>query len=116
MIASWTLMAVGLPRGAAARSPLDRVWLDFRDAFGVAWGLRVAERLNASAAMYSWPVTLTWQGFRGRQEGTSDIPPAAVEEGLRGLLRRFVSPEWIDSRLTEFMLADEPRPVMQKRP
>jgi hypothetical protein len=79
---------------------LDRVWLDFRDAFGLVWSLRVAERMNTSAAMYSWPVQLGWRGFRDRESASGGVVvPAAVAESLRTLLRRFVSAEWIDARI-----------------
>lgn len=87
--------------GAAQRErepALDRVWLDFRDEFGVVWALRIMERVNASARMYDWPVQLTWQGLRDRESAQTDVPPL-VEESIRTLLRRFVSAEWIDERL-----------------
>jgi hypothetical protein len=100
MTAAWTLLAAGWPRAVGNVPPLDRVWLDFRDAYGAAWSLRVAERMNASAALYEWPVTLGWRGFRRRDTHLQgEEVPAAVEESLRGLLRRFVSPEWFDLRL-----------------
>ena len=101
IVLAWGLQAAGLPRGKAA-APLDRVWLDFRDAFGVVWSLRVAERVNSTAAMVGWPVTLGWHGFRGPEgfsDGVSEMSAAVVEEMLRAPLRRFVSPEWIDQRL-----------------
>jgi hypothetical protein len=88
--------------GVAIRSDanrLDRVWLDFRDAFGVVWSLRILERMNASATMYDWPVTLTWHGFEPRASATHVDTPSLVEESFRTLLRRFVSPEWIEARL-----------------
>lgn len=96
---AWTLQAV--PRRPRAHcTGLDRVWLDFRDAFGVVWALRVAERMNASASMYQWPVTLHWHGFLPNEASAATVEvPEAVEESLRSLLRRFVSPEWIDQRL-----------------
>jgi hypothetical protein len=80
---------------------LDRVWLDFRDAFGVVWSLRIVERMNTSATMYDWPVTLTWHGFESRASATHVDTPSIVEESFRTLLRRFVSPEWIEARLPE---------------
>ncbi len=84
----------------ATAAGLDRVWLDFRDAFGLVWSLRVAERMNTSAAMYDWPVQLGWRGFRNREPGRGDVVvPAAVAESLRTLLRRFVSADWIDTRI-----------------
>jgi len=99
---SWLLLALGWPQASKATRPLDRLWLDFRDTFGVVWGLRIMERMNASATMYDWPVTLGWTGFQPRASATMTETPAAVEESLRSLLRRFVSPEWIEMRLNEF--------------
>lgn len=90
-------------RGAQANASwLNRVWLDFRDAYGLVWSLRVAERMNTSAAMYEWPVQLGWQGFHNREPGSGPVVvPEAVEESLRTLLRRFVSAEWIDARIDD---------------
>ncbi len=100
MVADWGLLAAELPPARRDVSPLDRVWLDFRDLYGAAWGLRVMERMNASAAMYGWPVQLTWSGFIPRDAAAADeeVPPI-VADSMRTLLRRFVSPEWIDARL-----------------
>lgn len=100
------LPAVGIPRRRAALAPLDRVWLDFRDRFGVLWSLRVAERVNASAKMYDWNVVLHWDGFSPADaEGTAaDLPPdllPKLRQNLSNLLRRFVSPQWIDRRADE---------------
>ncbi|MGD9724067.1 MAG: hypothetical protein AB7O59_22630 [Pirellulales bacterium] len=100
LVAAWLLRTRQRPRPRAAAAPLDRVWLDFRDAFGAVWGVRIMERMNAAAAMYGWPVTLTWNGFRAQAEGDSlTAAPDQVAESLRTLLRRFVSAEWIDARL-----------------
>jgi hypothetical protein len=90
-------------------SDLDRVWLDFRDLFGTVWALRILERVNATSRLSDWPVDLSWSGFCAKQSEESksiampSIPPAthtAIVETLRTLLRRFVSPAWIDRRLT----------------
>ncbi len=101
VVTCWLLLALSRERSNAP-SGLDRVWLDFRNAFGAVWGLRVMERMNASSAMYGWPVTLTWQGFvpRGEAPGAAELP-AIIEDSMRTLLRRFVSPEWIDERLRD---------------
>lgn len=99
LVLSWVLVAAQLPRGRGAATSLDRVWLDFRDAYGVVWALRVAERINASARMYDWPVLLGWRGFYPRDPHATLQIPDAVEESLRTLLRRFVSPQWIEARL-----------------
>jgi len=83
---------------------LDHLWLGFRDAFGLLWGLRVQERVNAVARQNGWDLELTWRGLRNT---TDDSPlvaiDPAIESALRktftGLLRRFVSTEWIAERL-----------------
>jgi hypothetical protein len=99
IVLAWWLIALGVPRRRTAGASLDRVWLDFRDAFGLAWSLRVAERMNASARMYDWPVELSWRGFVPRASQRPVNPPHAVEDSLRTLLRRFVSSRWIDDRI-----------------
>lgn len=103
-VAAIGLAAAGLPRRQMAIAPLDQVWLDFRDMFGALWSLRVAERVNAAAAMYHWEIGLSWGGFRTAdgKAAPSELPAelsAAVRQNLDNLLRRFVSPEWIDARL-----------------
>jgi hypothetical protein len=86
------------------------VWREFRDWYGTVWGMRMMERINASAATNDWPVQLGWEGFDWRdpagvqQGGPLDNQlaaqqQAAIEQSLRNLLRRFVSAEWIDLRL-----------------
>ena len=99
-----TLVLVNL-RAAPARpgvAPLDRIWLDFRNGYGAVWGLRVAERVNATAEANNWNVRLTWQGFtEGNKPATWQNPAktAEVQRSFIALLRRFVSASWIERRL-----------------
>lgn len=82
--------------------PLDRLWLDFRDLYGTVWGLRIADRINSAAQMYDWDVALHWRGFCDREGKLWTVNPdtdAALQKMMRTLLRRFVSPEWINARL-----------------
>jgi hypothetical protein len=93
----------------------NRVWLDFRDAFGAVWALRVMERINQMGTLDRLHGPLGWHGF----QRASKLPPANVssescatsgplpsdsarstfETGVRTSLRRFVSNAWIDERL-----------------
>jgi hypothetical protein len=59
LVAQW----VSANRRRKAQRGSRRLWLDFRDAYGVVWGLRVAERLNVAARRHGWPVQFTWQGI-----------------------------------------------------
>jgi hypothetical protein len=99
------LVAVGLPRARTAVRPFDRCWIDFRDAFGVVWALRVLERVNATAAANHWPARLTWRGIRAMGgddaagAGLSDEVEQAMLKNFKSLLRRFVESEWIEERL-----------------
>jgi len=91
-------------RGATAKNPYDRLWLDFRDAFGLLWALRVEERVNAAAKQYRWNVELAWSGFleQGSAAKLTAVDPTiepVLKTTLRGLLRRFVSAQWIAERL-----------------
>ena len=78
-------------------STSNRVWLRFRDAYGLVWGLRVLERYNVAAAKLDWPQQITWYGFQSR-ETTEEQPSKKIEataaRSFRMLLRRFVTPEW----------------------
>lgn len=87
------------PRVAAG---WDRVWREWRDAYGVLWGLRVAERFNATAKQQGWRLVLHWAGFAADEPAAQpvELPPAAVRT-FRMLLRRFVPPEWIVARMKD---------------
>jgi hypothetical protein len=82
----------------------DRLWIDFRDAFGLFWALRLSERVNAVATQANWGFDLGWSGFRTTDElkPLGELPAEIdrpLQHNLQGLLRRFVSPEWIAQRL-----------------
>lgn len=106
-LATTAILAVWARRlSGKGNSPYDRLWLDFRDTFGLFWSLRLQERVNAAAQQYDWPLVLTWSGFRDK----ADLAPlaaidSAIEPVLRttlqGLLRRFVSNRWIAERRSE---------------
>jgi hypothetical protein len=78
---SWLNLAVRRPPG----NDLDRLWLGFRDRFGLVWGLRLREQFNRAAANAGWPVRLGWSGF---EELDSTAEPAP-REILHALLKRF---------------------------
>lgn len=85
----------------------NRVWLDYRERFGLIWSRRVQERFNASAEQLKWPVRLSWRGFVTAGEEDQTMEPAVsllvasdpMQTALRSLLRRFVSDEWLAARL-----------------
>ena len=92
-------------RGTRASRSLASVWCDFRDGFGLLWGLRVAEQINIAARSSNWPLTLRWRGFVDQRGQPLDLDtlPAETRQSLHqvvsNLLRRFVSPEWIAERM-----------------
>jgi hypothetical protein len=104
---------------ATARTPLDRLWVDFRNTFGSFWALRVQERLNEAAQRYQWPLELTWSGWLPRQEKTESqtnpesLSPEVERQILavfRGLLRRFVNHAWMNERLADTSHTPEDAP------
>jgi len=75
-------------RSSPGQNEFDRLWLRFRNRFGLVWGQRVREQFNRSAHNAGWPVHLTWRGLR--RTGDAAMPDAiAVLETLRALLKRF---------------------------
>jgi len=109
---AWTLaLSCGLAAWSASRtSPgstnLERLWLWFRDHWGVVWALRIEERFNRTAELGRWPIRLTWFGLApvawssSGPDGSWDSPlPPAAEATLRSLIRRFVVPDRIDALL-----------------
>lgn len=97
------LVAAGFPRSSRPEPSLARCWFDFRDAFGLLWGLRVAERFNMTAGAQSWQVFLSWRGFVAadrvtRLETLDDDAKRLAEPVLDNLWLRFVSSEWLATR------------------
>jgi hypothetical protein len=83
--------------------PWDRAWRDFRDAYGLVWALRVAERFNDTARANGWNIAVGWGGFHGWDETSGSTEQdserqRACRQSLLNLLRRFVTPEWIARR------------------
>lgn len=85
-------------------SSLDRVWIDFRNLFGVVWSKRLIERVNDTAQREGWPARMEMHGIVWHADHVTAEQQAwtrqRVEHTLRWLLRRFVDPEWIDRRLS----------------
>lgn len=80
---------------APAASEFDRIWLDFRNRFGLVWAQRLREQFNRSAANAGWQVVLRWQGLR-LLPGSLGPEPAvqtAIVATLRALLKRFRTDE-----------------------
>jgi hypothetical protein len=91
-------------RKSVAPNPYDAMWLDFRDTFGLLWGLRVQERVNAEAHKNGLEIELSWSGFRRPRsdEPLDEIEPTIEPElrtVFRAVLRRFVSGDWIAERI-----------------
>lgn len=76
------------PASSSDAAALNRAWLDFRDAYGVLWALRVAERVNAECRQHGRPIRLRWSGFDTPQCKRED--QEAVEKLFRAILTRFV--------------------------
>jgi hypothetical protein len=68
---------IAIRRGRAPRG-LERLWNDFRDAYGAVWGMRVAERLNVAARRHGWPVTFAWRGIRPVEPDDAENAPDSL--------------------------------------
>lgn len=90
-----------------ASAPLDALWIDFRDWFGIVWARRFMDRINDQARREQWPVRLELDGLVATDTQTAPVASPQVEHAFRWLLRRFADPEWIDERLG-LMDAEQP--------
>ena len=79
----WALLKSRRP----ARSEFDRLWVGFRDRYGLTWSLRTQEQFNRSAANADWTSRLGWRGLRG-----SSCHQVEEQKALRALLKRFSAP------------------------
>lgn len=99
------LAALGAMPSRGPLQGIDRAWIDFRNLFGAVWGLRIIERVNASAKASGWKFRLTWHGFvtdEGAPIEELSAPIAPIfQQQITPLLNRFVSPDWIAKRLGE---------------
>jgi hypothetical protein len=77
-----------VPRSRTGSSEVDRIWLEFRDAWGLFWGQRVRDQFNQAAANAGWQRTLTWRGVRAT--GAGDVDEQALASTLRAILQRFL--------------------------
>jgi len=89
-VAYWSMHGPG-----SAPSEFDRLWLDYRNRFGLVWAQRLREQFNRSAAHAGWAVVLRWQGLRLLPGAT--LPGSGIQEEivatLRSLMKRFRSEE-----------------------
>lgn len=96
---AWLVLALGPWAGyvgwrwrSVPATEFNRVWLDFRDRYGLFWAQRVRDQFNNAAHHAGWPAHLFWQGLLL----THTIPPPDEEAQremlatLRALLKRFV--------------------------
>ncbi len=105
-LVAWSLgLCLWLVRWQVARMrwaghPLDRLWLWFRDHWGVVWALRTSERFNRTAEQARWPFRLSWFGHVPADASETGEADAAMNQAvttLRLLLRRFVTPDRVES-------------------
>jgi hypothetical protein len=86
------------------RLPLDRVWGDFRELFGIVWARRIMERFNDDARRHDSLLRLGLHGLENAggsrvDAGVDAASLAAAETSLRWLLQKFVDADWIDRRM-----------------
>jgi hypothetical protein len=89
------------PRPVTIANPANRVWRDFRNAFGVVWALRVMDRINQAARQSGHAERLSWYGFGESWNPVSESPVGPTDPlqvTVHMLLRRFVSADWIARR------------------
>jgi hypothetical protein len=107
---AWTVAASGwcadwsASAPLAGRNDLERLWLWFRDHWGVVWALRIQDRFNRSAELARWAVRVNWFGLTSASTAEATVVtdlPVQAQATMRTLLRRFVTSERVDALLRE---------------
>jgi len=73
----------------------DKLWLRFRNNYGLVWAQRLREQFNQSVKHSNWPVILRWQGLCviPGERPASDEDRQEMLANLRALMKRFEPPE-----------------------
>ncbi|HEX3869503.1 MAG TPA: hypothetical protein VHV77_03610 [Pirellulales bacterium] len=116
------LLAAVVIRGKRRGAGRDRVWVAFCDAYGLLWGMRVAERFNHETRARGESEHVTWRGRitnasttvdsgspsamqHEKKSSTESAAPADIDgvamRRLSALLLRFVSKQWIARHFDE---------------
>lgn len=85
LLVPWAALGMGPSRHPV--SEVDRLWLDFRDRFGLVWGQRLREQFHRAASHAGLPFELGWNGLRS--DRVSSSPDDAALSLLRALMKRF---------------------------
>jgi hypothetical protein len=88
----WIAWACIWSRRAAVRD-FDRLWLRFRDSWGLMWSQRVREHFNNAAQNAGWGVRLSWRGLVEEKQTPAD--QEKIVETLRATLQRFVDADQV---------------------
>jgi hypothetical protein len=73
-----------------SHTEFDRVWVNFRNSFGMIWALRIRDQFNRSAANSRQAYRLGWSGLQST--GPTPSPESSINQALatlRALLKRF---------------------------
>lgn len=93
-------------RSRMNRHPVNRLWDDFRNSFGIVWGLRMVERINALATQEHWTIRMQFSGFPEGGKGRLTSEETPVTDASRWLFRRFVDEQWVNDRLNDLCTSE----------
>jgi hypothetical protein len=96
------LLAEGRLKSSGSSVGHERLWLDFRDTYGLVWARRVMDRINQFADREKWNVVMTLDGFRPTSDAAADDGThQRPVEVLRWVLRRFASETFLNRYLMQ---------------
>lgn len=88
-LAPWAALAAEARRPATTGP--NRLWLDFRDRFGLVWGQRLREQFNRSMAHAGLACELGWNGLRSTAASSRTVSETQLT--LCALMKRFGPPD-----------------------
>jgi hypothetical protein len=74
---------------------IDPPFLALRETLGAAWALRIAERFDQIAVSRGWPCRLSFRGMSVSEPDEEGAWHRDAERAFAGLMRRFVTVDWL---------------------
>jgi predicted outer membrane lipoprotein len=91
-------------QGIANQSPIQAIWFEFLDSFGIVWGKRLMDQMNQTGKEQRWTIHLELDGFVNNEDHkmVSTLGKPEQEKVIKAFhrhLKRFVEPDWLEQRL-----------------
>ncbi len=94
MLFTFSAILTCIPRRGHGGTKPNHRWSEFCQAYGLLWGLRVAERMNAMSVFQKGGIRFEWQSIEQQETESEGMTQADLNLAMQSLLSRFVPEQW----------------------